>query len=204
MKRFFLALSLLVGASAFADSIRIDLGRGEYSLPECRGTIEATKSADGRSDQLNLILRSVKECSNFTIETTGKEYKLNDQGNGRGGSYTIPVREFHMGWNQVRLLVASNSGKHKDDIAIWVNVVPGNGGGSGGKYGRCLSAVNKAVKKRFEKDTDKYGTVYSEFDRESNKGNYVYDSEVSYGFFSRMHYEAVTSPSCEVLSVTRK
>jgi len=64
----FSCLALMLMSSVAMADVRLDLNGGQRSLGECGGSIEAT--AGGTSDQVNLVLRGVKSCSNFGIGTT--------------------------------------------------------------------------------------------------------------------------------------
>jgi len=110
---------LLLSSVAMAD-IRLDLNGGERQLDQCGGTIEAT--AGGTSANVNLVVRNVKKCSNFILTSTGKEYKMAGPDGDRGGSFSINAGKLQTGWNKVKLTVRSNSGKTRDDVAIWVHV----------------------------------------------------------------------------------
>jgi hypothetical protein len=110
---------LLISSVAMAD-VRLDLNGGERSLDTCGGTIEAT--AQGTSPNVNLVLRNVKNCSNFIIEQTGKQHKVPGPDGNRGGSFSISAGKLQTGSNKLRLTVRSNSGKTRDAVSIWVNV----------------------------------------------------------------------------------
>ena len=110
---------LLLSSAAMAD-LRIDLNGGEAALSQCGGTIEAT--ARGSSANVNLVLRDVKNCSNFVISETGKQYKLPVSRGNRSGSFSISAGKLQSGWNKLRLTVRSNSGKTRDDVSVWVQV----------------------------------------------------------------------------------
>ena len=115
---------LSLSSVAMAD-MRIDLNGGERRLDECGGTIEATVSTNHHApDQVNLVLRNVEKCSNFVLKATHKQYKLAGNEGERGGSFSISAGKMQRGWNKLKLTVRSNSGKSKDDVSIWVNVVP--------------------------------------------------------------------------------
>ena len=110
---------LAISSVAMAD-VRVDLNGGERPLDACGGTIEAT--AQGTSPNVNLVLRNVKSCSNFIIETSGKEYKVPGPDGNRSGSFSISAGKLQNGWNKLKLTVRSNSGKTRDAVSIWVNV----------------------------------------------------------------------------------
>lgn len=185
---------LMISSSAFAD-IRVDLNGSAQSLRECGGTIQAKSTAQGagQSDQVNLILRGVEQCSNFIIDTTSQEYKLQDQGGKRGGAYTISAGRLSFGWNQIALTVRSNSGKHYDRVSIWVNVVPKQSGPNA-----CLDEAQSAGLRRANRDYNAY-SASARYDRTSNKGNYVYSVDV-FTSSGRAIMEVVTDSSCNVLS----
>jgi hypothetical protein len=195
----------LMFSSMSAMAMRIDFNGGEYRLPECGGTIEAKGGEleafleGSQANQINLIVRGSRECSNFILETTGKEYKLEEGRNGRGGSYSLTADKLHMGWNQVNLTVRSNSGKHSDEISIWVNVVRGHDSNSGGAA-RCSDEAETAARERY---LDQYGSrakkADADFSRVSNSGNYVYDVSV-HGRAGTVHYETVMRPDCSLAS----
>ena len=110
---------LLLSSVAMAD-VRLDLNGGERSLGQCGGTIEAT--VGGTSDQVHLTVRNVQKCSNFVMRETGKEYKIDGADGNRNGSFSIAAGKLRTGWNKVKLTVRSNSGKTRDDVAIWIQV----------------------------------------------------------------------------------
>ncbi|MFL5814451.1 MAG: hypothetical protein ACJ763_12810 [Bdellovibrionia bacterium] len=207
MKKFGMMLmsAALMLSSMSAMAMRIDFNGGEYRLPECGGTIEAKGGeleaflSGSQANQMNLIIRGSRECSNFIIENTDHEYKLEEGRNGRGGSYSITADKLHMGWNQVNLTVRSNSGKHSDDVSIWVNVVRGHDSNSGGAR-RCSDEAESAARDRY---LDQYGSraksADADFDRVSNSGNYVYDVSVR-GRAGSVHYETVMRPDCSLAS----
>ncbi|MCO5142862.1 MAG: hypothetical protein M9962_07220 [Oligoflexia bacterium] len=119
-----LALSLWLSANAFADSfIQINSDR-EYSLRECGGTIEATISESNyETDQINFVLRNVRNCSNVVVSDLNKSYKIPGQDGNRTGSYSIPASKLPSGINYVSVVVRSNSGAHLDKVSIPVRVV---------------------------------------------------------------------------------
>ena len=110
---------LFLSSIAMAD-VRVDLNGGAVTLGECGGTIEAT--ARGASPNVNLVLRNVKKCSNFIMQTNKKVYKVPGSEGDRGGSFSISAGKLQQGWNQVHLTLRSNSGKTSDFISIWVQV----------------------------------------------------------------------------------
>lgn len=211
MKKFgmmMMSAALMLSSMSAMAGMRIDFNGGEYRLPECGGTIEAKGGVleafleGSQANQVNIIVHGSRECSNFVLETTGKEYKLNDERRGRGGSYTITAEKLHMGWNQINLTVRSNSGAHSDEISIWVNVVRGNDSHHGGAR-RCSDEAESAARDRY---MDQYGArakaADADFDRVSGSGNYVYDVSVR-GRAGTVHYEAVMRPDCSLASKPR-
>jgi hypothetical protein len=217
MKKFGLMLvsAALMFSSMSAMAMRIDFNGGEYRLPECGGTIEAKGGEleaffeGSQANQVNVIIRGSRECSNFIIENTDREYKLEEGRNGRGGSYTITADKLHMGWNQINLTVRSNSAArsayrgHSDEISIWVNVVRGHDSNSGGGARRCSDEAESAARDRY---LDQYGfrakAADADFQRVSNSGNYVYDVSVR-GRAGSVHYETVMRPDCSLASKPR-
>jgi hypothetical protein len=184
-----------LSASALAD-IRVDLNGPARFLNECGGTIQATTSDLGpsRSDNINLVLRNVKKCSNFIIQNTNAEYKIPGPDGDRIGSFSINAGNLTLGWNQVKLTVRSNSGATKDAVAIWVNIVPKQ---PTANYAACYSSANEAAKARYRKLYGTYAsTAWSTYLRTSNSGNYVYSVKVN----NWATYEVVTSTSCKVLN----
>ena len=119
-----LLLTALLSPTAFASTLTtLNLG-STRTLPECGGTVEAKASDNaGAADQVNFILRNVKNCSNFVLHSTGKQYKINGEDGNRTGSYTISAAKLEGGTNILRLTVRSNSGAHQDEILIPVRVV---------------------------------------------------------------------------------
>ena len=112
-------LALSASGSAFAESqMTLGLNSGNQYLEECGGTIAASATDNGDRTQVNLVLRSVKNCSNFIILKDGREYKLQGQNGDRGGSFTLPQDAIDFGMNRVRLVVQSDSGKHKDQVTV--------------------------------------------------------------------------------------
>ena len=125
--------SLFIMTAAQAGNITLSVGQTK-DLPECGGSIEATESAQGAGDQVNLVFRSVENCSNFDIlannfeMTNYKAKKLQDQKKGRGGSFTIPKKEIGDGLNMITVNLKSNSGAHSDNITVMFNAyhIPSN------------------------------------------------------------------------------
>lgn len=96
-------------------------------LPECGGTLQLQQQARAGADQINLIFREVRNCSNFDIVSKtfgliGIEYKarkISENSNGaRSGSFTLPGRVLERGLNDVQVAVYSNSRKHEDTISL--------------------------------------------------------------------------------------
>ena len=89
-------------------------------LPSCGGTVEL----DVTYGNVNLIFRNVENCSNFDILSSGGDSvdypnkKLQEQGRGRGGSFTLPRRVLDFGLNGVQVVVKSNSGKTNDYVFV--------------------------------------------------------------------------------------
>lgn len=119
-----LLVALFTMPAAFATSvINLDIGR-ERALPECGGSVEANISRDG--NQVNLVLRNVRDCSNFIIEKTGREYKIPGQNGDRTGSFTIHESDIDFGRSVLVFTVRSNSGAHADQVRVPVQrrVIP--------------------------------------------------------------------------------
>lgn len=197
LKKSVLAVvALLASTSAFAANVQIQLdGRAMY-LPECGGTIEANKSsASAGGDQMNLVLRNVKNCSNFILHETGREYKIPGPDGDRTGSYTITASRLDMGLNYVRMTVRSNSGATRDDVSIVVRVVPAQP-----NYASCYGEAKSAAL-RADRGNGGY-EAWATFDRVSNSGNLVYDVRVT-GRGVR-HYEVVLGTNCAEKNTSRK
>ncbi len=115
---------------AFAEQITMTIGQTR-SLGSCQGTISATESNTGNGgEQLNLVFRNVEMCSNFDIiKANGQKLtnydskKLQEQNQGRGGSFTIPKRLIEDGSNSIKVNLKSNSGKHSDTITVLFNAI---------------------------------------------------------------------------------
>lgn|GEM_PF-6043428 len=197
-KSLFAIIALIASVNAFAGNIQIELNGGEKFLHDCGGTIESTKSGAFRGgDQLNLVLRNVKMCSNFVLHETGKVYKLNGPDGDRGGSYTITAANLDLGWNTVRMTVRSNSGAHQDDVALRVKVVSGNDRDYISCYGAAKSAARNKDRDQGFSNTEAWATYL----RTSNAGNYVYTVSVT-GRRGTRRYEVVTSTGCAIKNVS--
>lgn len=126
MKIKTVVLSAIVAAflaiPAMAGQLFMQLGDSEF-LPDCGGTIQVKKSGNGNGEQVNLIFRDVKQCSNFDITSstyqteTYKRKKIGTEGN-RSGSFTIPKRFIDGGVNSISIVVRSNSGKTQDNVEV--------------------------------------------------------------------------------------
>lgn len=97
---------------------RVELKTRSFSLDECGGTLEANLSS---SEQVSVVLRNVKQCSNFTISANGevREYKLQGNNGNRGGSYTIP--KSMIDWDKtgdILIDINSNSDLHHDSVRL--------------------------------------------------------------------------------------
>lgn len=102
---------LRVGGSAFLDS--------------CGGTVSINNGAN--DDQINVVFKGVKECSQFDItnenggyvgDYNAKRLTDSDSDDTRSGSFTIPAEYINLGLNTVTLKIASKSGKHADYITV--------------------------------------------------------------------------------------
>jgi hypothetical protein len=138
MKHALLSLFTVFAISAQAEQINLAIGQ-EKTLGSCGGSIEATESDTGNtgSEQVNLVFRKVKDCSNFDILKANGETlanysskKLQDQGALRGGSFTLPKKLIATGMNYIKVNLKSNSGAHSDTITVRFNaiVIPAPGG----------------------------------------------------------------------------
>ncbi len=82
-------------------------------LDYCGGTVEF-KITNGQG---NLIFRGVKNCSNFDIayanglKTNYPNKKLQGENQNRHGSFTLPKSVIDWGYNEVVVVLKSNSGK---------------------------------------------------------------------------------------------
>lgn len=130
MKSILVALSLLVGTSAMANHLSLELGDSAY-LPECGGMIKTNNGGNG--NQLNIVLSGVELCSNFDIIGEDgyvvKDYKskkIPGPNGDRSGSFTIPSKMNDARWygkrNSVKVVIKSNSGKHQDHVTIYYTV----------------------------------------------------------------------------------
>jgi hypothetical protein len=120
----FLVLSLL-SVVAFAASSTLEIGDEAY-LSDCGGQIRVTKSAQGNGggEQLNLVFTGVRYCSNFDIVSANGQSvgydnkKLQGSEGNRYASFTLPKRVIELGYNNIVVVVKSNSGKHSDWIRL--------------------------------------------------------------------------------------
>ena len=126
-------LTLASSAMAGTVTLSLDRGRDEAHLPSCEGTVEMTKSDQGNrgGEQVNLVFRDVRFCSNFDIVSNAGESlsydgkKIPEQRGGlRGGSFTLPKRVLERGWNNVKIVIRSNSAEHQDVLKVQFVVVP--------------------------------------------------------------------------------
>lgn len=211
MKKFGMLLMsaalMLSSVSAMASSMRIDFNGGEYSLPECGGTIEAKGGVlqafvnGSQANQVNLIVHGSRNCSNFILETSGRVFKLNPEREGRGGSYTITAEKLQPGWNQINLTVRSNTGIHDDHVSIWVNVVGADDGGD--SFGCSDDAESAARDQYFDDYGRKARSADATFLRTSHSGNLVFDVSVR-GRAGSARYEAVMRPDCSLAARPRE
>ncbi|MCC6277947.1 MAG: hypothetical protein IT289_08545 [Oligoflexia bacterium] len=100
-------------------------GKRTAYLPECGGTVELDVSPNGHGgNQLNLIFRNVRDCSRFDILSNDGQpinyptKELNGHNGNRSGSFTLPKRAIDFGFNGVKVIMRSVSGKHSDVIHI--------------------------------------------------------------------------------------
>jgi len=202
MKKLYLVVSsfMLVAAPVFAaDSLRVDLNNGQAALPQCRGTVEAKGgiAAGGESDQVNLIIRGSENCSNFTLENTDKSYKLQQQGSGRGGSYSITAGKLNPGWNQIKFIMNSDSGAHGDEVAVWVDVV----GAQDNEGEQCMDEAKALAKNKYRESNGIPNRATASFSRTSNSGNLVYEATV-YGSAGMMKHElSLDSDNCSLKGI---
>ncbi|MBC7690793.1 MAG: hypothetical protein H7222_03420 [Methylotenera sp.] len=94
---------------------------GEYgSLKFCGGTIKVDDSANGNSEQLNISFKDVVNCSNFDIVGLSDYAAVKLQGveKDRSGSFTIPKRAIAAGYNSIKVVVKSDSGKTSDTVNV--------------------------------------------------------------------------------------
>jgi opacity protein-like surface antigen len=211
MKKFGMMLMsaaiMLSSAAAMASQMRIDFNNGEYRLPECGGTIEAKGGIlqafvnGSQANQVNLIVRDSQYCSNFILDTSGREYKLQrERDGGRGGSFTITAEKLHSGWNHIDLTVRSDTGIHKDSVGIWVNVVGSDDGGD--SFGCSDEAEAAARDKYFDDYGRRAKSADATFLRTSHSGNLVFDVSVR-GRAGSARYEAVMRPDCSLAARPR-
>ncbi len=119
--------SLLLGLLAFAGVARAGTlvlpVNVQTDLPSCEGTVETNRNGN----QINIVFRKVKFCSNFDIVSTGfgildagyKAKKIPETSTGlRGGSFTIPQAYIDRGLNIITVEVRSNKGAHSDTIKL--------------------------------------------------------------------------------------
>jgi hypothetical protein len=201
MKKLYLVVSslLLIAAPSFAaDSLRVDLNNGQASLPQCGGTVEAKGgiAAGGEADQVNLIIRGAENCSNFTLENTDKSYKLQQQGSGRGGSYSITAGKLNPGWNQIRFVMNSDSGAHGDQVAVWVDVVGAQQDNDGEQ---CMDEAKSIAKSKYrEANGISPRLATAEFSRTSGSGNLVYEATVTGRAGISKHELSLDSENCSL------
>ncbi len=134
-----LSLTLVAGAVAAPGASEQTLTVGSYrSLPQCGGTVEVTRSGQNGGQQINLVFSGVKACSNFDIIATGfndvqyKSRKLGGTDGNRSGSFTLSKQLIESGFNDIQLVVQSNSKKTQDYLNLVFEAVkiPDHGGGS--------------------------------------------------------------------------
>jgi hypothetical protein len=115
------ALSLAYSAAAFAGYRTMTIGQ-MTDLPECEGTVSVNNGGNG--DQVNVVFHNVQQCSNFDILANGSYWanyrakKLQQQGYGRGGSFTIPQRLMGDGLNSIEIVVHSDRGAPEDHVTV--------------------------------------------------------------------------------------
>lgn len=90
------------------------------ALKSCGGTVKVSENGD----QVTLVFKNVKSCSNFTLFSfeTGekKKYKLDKQsGNLYAGSFTIPKAFMEDGLENLALSIHSNGFIHEDKIRLY-------------------------------------------------------------------------------------
>lgn len=113
------------------DHLTLTIGNEAY-LPSCKGRVRVTKSPQGNNgEQINLVFTGVESCSNFVIQSsnysqTYYEKKIPGQSGNYAGSFTLPKSVIDYGWNNIRIVVQSNSGKHADSITVVFAQGPGN------------------------------------------------------------------------------
>lgn len=118
-----LSFGIVFGGSAFAGQMTLTIGDEAY-LSDCGGKVSVTKSDQGNGEQLNLVFSGVEKCSNFDIlSANGMSANYDDKkipgNNGdRGGSFTLPKRVIDLGYNNIKVVVRSNTGKTSDTIRL--------------------------------------------------------------------------------------
>lgn len=89
-------------------------------LSVCGGLVQ-TKVTNG---QLNIVFQNVKNCSNFDIVGSNGDRvdypnkKLQGRNQDRSGSFTLPKSVIDFGFNTVRVLLKSDSGKTSETLVI--------------------------------------------------------------------------------------
>lgn len=136
MKKTFLSLALVLAVGSVAQAARFTMTIGETGyLGSCGGQISINNG--GSDDQVNVVLRNVKNCSNFDILTANGDSvyydskKIPGTNGNRDGSFSVPSRFFDYGSNTVRVQVRSNSAEHSDIITIKFRNYGGSTGGTG-------------------------------------------------------------------------
>ena len=109
------------GGAPIIESQAIWVGQSA-SLNVCGGFVRTRKDYAGR---VTLVFDGVRSCSNFDIlDASGAYYgvyramKLNGPDGNRFGSFTLPNSITSYGFNYVRVVVKSNSGKHADYLNL--------------------------------------------------------------------------------------
>lgn len=92
------------------------------ALNACGGYVRTQKDRFGR---VNLVFDGIRACSNFDIVDANGSYfgnyrqmKLPGFDGNRYGSFTLPNSITSWGFNYVRVVVKSNSGKHADYLNL--------------------------------------------------------------------------------------
>jgi hypothetical protein len=127
-----LSAVLAIGGMTSLSALALTIG-DTARLPDCQGTVSITKSEQqGKSgkieEQINIVFKGVKLCSNFDIlgangRSVGYESKkleLRNDGS-YGASMTIPKKLIDSGFNDLHIVVKSNSNKAtgmRDDIPL--------------------------------------------------------------------------------------
>lgn len=101
-------------------------------LPSCEGTVEIRTSTNGLwgDEQVNLVFRNIRKCSNFDIVSVDgdkiayRAKKLQGTPGEYSGSFTIPNRLINWGLSDIKVVVKSNSGKTSDSVVISVLSLP--------------------------------------------------------------------------------